>query len=305
MPAIGFGTGIGAADVEKHHGSSQAEVTIAAVNTALDCGYRAIDTAQRYGTEPPVGEVLKQRFASGSLGRGDIFVTTKVSNPRPAPAGMLEGGGIKYMLQPELSAYDGVLNEFAGCLKNLQLDYVDLLLIHFPGPPAGDGTSLSPELSQKKRLEAWRALEALHKEGKARAIGVSNYCERHLLELVGVAEFMPMVNQVELHPRLTQPRLRAFCAEHRIVVTAYSPLSGADLEAEAIAAIAAQHSASPAAVVLSWLRQHGCIVIPKSLSPGRIKANLSDSVVLSAAEMDRLDGLDEGRRINADTEGIV
>lgn len=132
MPLCGFGTGIGAADVEKHGGASQHAVTVAAVNAALDCGYVAIDTAQRYGTEPAIGEVLAERFAHGT-DRGDVFITTKVANPRPAPAGMLPGGGLKYMLQPQLSAYDGVLDEFDGCLKNLGLDAVDLLLIHFPG----------------------------------------------------------------------------------------------------------------------------------------------------------------------------
>jgi diketogulonate reductase-like aldo/keto reductase len=167
-----------------------------------------------YGTEPPIGEVLAERFAAG-LSRDDVFVTTKVANPRPAPAGMLPGGGLKYMLQPELSAYEGVLDEFRGCLENLQLDAVDLLLIHFPGPPHTDNASLSPELSQKKRLEAWRALETIYEEGRAKAIGVSNYCVRHLEELIGVAKVMPMVNQVELHTRLAQPELRAWCTEHR------------------------------------------------------------------------------------------
>eukprot|EP01043_Picozoa_sp_COSAG02_P071501 COSAG02_NODE_13091_length_1447_cov_1.335312_2_plen_178_part_01 len=132
MPLCGFGTGIGAADVEKHGGATQHAVTVDAVNVALDCGYVAIDTAQRYGTEPAIGEVLAERFARGTV-RDDVFITTKVANPRPAPAGMLPGGGLKYMLQPRLSAYDGVLDEFEGCLKNLQLEAVDLLLIHFPG----------------------------------------------------------------------------------------------------------------------------------------------------------------------------
>eukprot|EP01045_Picozoa_sp_COSAG04_P009257 COSAG04_NODE_531_length_12994_cov_3.113687_13_plen_212_part_00 len=109
FPLVGFGTGIGAADVEKHGGSSQAEVTEQAVNVALDAGYKAIDTAQRYGTEPPIGAVLAARFASGSLKREDVFITTKTSNPRPAPAGMLPGGGLEYMLKPEMSAYDGLL----------------------------------------------------------------------------------------------------------------------------------------------------------------------------------------------------
>eukprot|EP01052_Picozoa_sp_SAG31_P031585 SAG31_NODE_3362_length_4364_cov_1.463540_5_plen_194_part_00 len=174
-------------------------MTVAAVNTALDCGYVAIDTAQRYGTEPPIGEVLAARFDAGALQRSDVFITTKVANPRPAPAGMLPGGGLKYMLQPNLSAYDGVLDEFRGCLENLQMDAVDLLLIHFPGPPHTDDASLSPELSRQKRLEAWRALETIYEQGRAKAIGVSNYCARHLNELVGVAKVMPMVNQVELH----------------------------------------------------------------------------------------------------------
>jgi diketogulonate reductase-like aldo/keto reductase len=124
--------------VERHAGGTQHAVTVSAVNAALDCGYVAIDTAQRYGTEPAIGEVLAERFAQAPAGprwraREDVFITTKVANPRPAPAGMLPGGGLKYMLQSQLSAYDGVMDEFDGCLKNLQLDAVDLLLIHFPG----------------------------------------------------------------------------------------------------------------------------------------------------------------------------
>ena len=314
MPAVGFGTGIGQADVEKHGGSSQAEVTIAACDAALDCGYRAIDTAQRYGTEPAVGQVLKRRFETGSLSRADVFITTKVANPRPAPAGMLPGGGLKYMLQPQLSAYEGVLDEFAGCLRNLQLEHVDLLLIHFPGPPAPDGSSLSPELSQRKRLEAWNALETIYREGKAKAIGVSNYCIRHLQELLTSpsVEFLPHVNQCELHTRLQQPALRKFCASHNIALTAYSPLSGADLGAAPVVAAASKYNVSPAAVVLSWLRQHGCIVIPKSLTPSRIAENFQSAggegngmVRLTREEMALIDTLDEGRRINADTEAIV
>ena len=146
MPLCGFGTGIGAADVARHGGATQHAVTVDAVNAALDCGYVAIDTAQRYGTEPAIGEVLAERFASAGLSREDVFITTKVANPRPAPAGMLPGGGLKYMLQPQLSAYEGVLAEFDGCLKNLQLDAVDLLLIHFPGvraEPLSSSHSLS------------------------------------------------------------------------------------------------------------------------------------------------------------------
>ncbi len=122
--------------VERHGGGTQHDVTVSAVNAALDCGYVAIDTAQRYGTEPAIGEVLAERFGAAGprrRARDGVFITTKVANPRPAPAGMLPGGGLKYMLQPQLSAYDGVLDEFEGCLMNLQLDAVDLLLIHFPG----------------------------------------------------------------------------------------------------------------------------------------------------------------------------
>ena len=210
---------------------------------------------------------------------------------------MLPGGGLEYMLQPELSAYDGVLDEFSGCLSNLKLDAVDLLLIHFPGPPHTDGASLSPGLSQKKRLEAWRALETIYKESRARAIGVSNYCVRHLEELVGVAEVMPMVNQCELHTRLSQPELRAWCANHQIVMTAYSPLSGADLDDPTIVSIAEAHGVGAGAVVLRWLRQLDCIVLPKSLTPSRIADNLHvpASFTLSETEMAALNGLDDGR----------
>ena len=183
-------------------------------------------------------------------------------------------------------------------------------------------------------------MEKIYSDGQARAIGVSNYAVRHLEELVGVAEVMPMVNQVELvripphptttharavshdasckpsalklrgcpqHTRLSQPALRDYCAEHGIVVTAYSPLSGADLDDPAITAIADAHGVGAGAVILRWLRQHGCAVLPKSLTPSRIADNLTvpASFQLTDAEMAKLDSLDEGLRINADAELIV
>jgi hypothetical protein len=117
MPAVGFGTGIGQADVERHGAGSQGAVTADVVGCALDLGYTAIDTAQRYGTEPYIGAVLAERFRSGDLTRDSIFITTKVANPRPAPPGMQPGGGLQYMLQPQLSAYDGVRAEFEKCLS--------------------------------------------------------------------------------------------------------------------------------------------------------------------------------------------
>ena len=179
-------------------------------------------------------------------------------------------------------------------------------------------------------------MEKIYSDGQARAIGVSNYAVRHLEELVGVAEVMPMVNQVELvrkslpttqtpsphqsckssalklrgcrqHTKLSQPALREYCAAHGIVVTAYSPLSGADLDDPVITAIADAHGVGAGAVILRWLRQHGCAVLPKSLTPSRIADNLTvpASFQLTDEEMAKLDGLDEGLRINADAELIV
>ena len=306
LPSIGLGCG--------YNPTEEAERGRTMIDTAIRCGYRHIDTAQRYGTEPAVGDALAEAFASGALRRAEVWVTTKVANPRPAfqGSGMQVGGGIGYMLRRDVDAYEGLLEEFAGCLKSLRLEHVDLLLMHYPGQPPEDeqqdpGGPLTAAEATSKRLAAWRAMETIKAAGKARAVGVSNYCPRHLQEIEAAGMSLPEVNQIELHPRHQQRALVEYCQHEGIVVTAFSPLNGADLTDPVLTAIAARHRVSPAGVVLRWLLQRGCVVIPKSMTPARVEDNLTApaSFALSAEEMAAIEALEDGHRLDIDVNNVL
>ncbi|AJF68942.1 aldo/keto reductase [Streptomyces vietnamensis] len=238
------------------------DATTAAVTSALEAGYRSIDTAAVYGNEAGVGRALG---ASG-LAREELFVTTKLWNAD--------------------QGYDATLRAFDDSLAKLGLDYVDLYLIHWPTP------------ARDLYRDSWRALERLAEEGRIRAAGVSNFQPEHLRRLMDGAALTPAVNQIELHPALQQSELRAFHGEHRIATEAWSPLAqGAVLDDPAIAAIAAAHGKSPAQVVIRWHLQLGNVVIPKSVTPARIRANFDVfDFVLTDEEMAAIAGLDRGLR---------
>ncbi|WP_440555849.1 aldo/keto reductase [Streptomyces sp. SCPE 10] len=238
------------------------EQTTAAVTSALEAGYRSIDTAAIYGNETGVGRAL----AAAALPREELFVTTKVWNAD--------------------QGYDATLRAFDASLAKLGLDYVDLYLIHWPTP------------DRDLYRDSWRALERLAEEGRIRAAGVSNFQPGHLERLLDGATLIPAVNQIELHPGLQQAALRAFHAEHKIATEAWSPLAqGAVLDDPAITDIAARHGKSPAQVVIRWHLQLGNIVIPKSVTPARIRENLDVfDFALSEQEMTAIAALDRDLR---------
>ncbi|MGA8664327.1 MAG: aldo/keto reductase [Thermoplasmata archaeon] len=241
-------------------------VTQRSVRSALDAGYRHVDTAKLYGNEADVGEAIR---ASG-LPRGEVFVTTKLWHTD--------------------HGFDEAQAACRASLGRLGLGYIDLYLIHWPTAP-------SPE----HRQASWRALERLQTEGMCRAIGVSNYSVRHLEELRAHSDVVPAVDQVELHPFVYDPDLLAYCGRHGIRVEAYSPLTrGKQLDHPTIAAIAQAHARSPAQVLLRWGLQHGVVVLPRSIRAERIQENgrLFD-FALTDAEMARLDGLRGGPRVTA------
>ncbi|MGV9354853.1 aldo/keto reductase [Streptomyces misionensis] len=238
------------------------EQTTAAVTSALEAGYRSIDTAAIYGNETGVGRAL----AAAALPRDELFVTTKVWNAD--------------------QGYDATLRAFDTSLAKLGLDYVDLYLIHWPTP------------ARDLYRDSWRALERLAAEGRIRAAGVSNFQPGHLERLLDGATLTPAVNQIELHPGLQQAALRAFHAEHGIATEAWSPLAqGAVLDDPAITDIAARHGKSPAQVVIRWHLQLGNVVIPKSVTPARIRENLDVfDFALSEREMTAIAALDRDLR---------
>ncbi|WP_344526377.1 aldo/keto reductase [Streptomyces albiaxialis] len=246
------------------------EETAAAVSSALEAGYRSIDTAAVYGNERGVGRAL----AGSGIAREELFVTTKLWN---ADQGR-----------------DTTLAAFDASLDKLGLDHVDLYLIHWPTP------------AHDLYVETFKALEEILADGRARAIGVSNFQVPHLRRLMDETGTTPAVNQVELHPALQQRELRAFHAEHGIATEAWSPLAqGAVLKDEALVRVAGAHGVSPAQAVLRWHLQLGNIVIPKSVTPERIRQNLDVfGFELSDADMAALGGLDRGLRTGPDPDTL-
>jgi 2,5-diketo-D-gluconate reductase A len=228
----------------------------------LEAGYRHIDTAAAYGNEEGVGAAL----ASSGLSRDEYFVASKLWSPQPDP--------------------NATVAAFEASLERLGLDHVDLYLLHWP-VTAGDGP-----------VETWRTLEEIHREESARTIGVSNFRVEDLELLEREAETRPTVNQVELHPRQQQVRLRAWHAEHGVASEAWSPLAqGRALVDEPIVRIAERHRRTPAQVTLRWHLQLGNVVIPKSATPERIRENVEVfDFELSGEEMATIAGLDRGSR---------
>ncbi|MDX3355174.1 aldo/keto reductase [Streptomyces sp. ME01-24h] len=239
----------------------------AAVATALEAGYRSIDTAALYQNESGTGRAI----AASGIPREELFVTTKLWNTD--------------------QGHDNALRAFDTSLRKLDLDYVDLYLIHWPTPARG------------LYLETWRALEKIHADGRARAIGVSNFPVAQLQHLLDEGGVVPAVNQVELHPHLPQGELRAFHAGHGIATEAWSPLGQGRglLDEPALAAVAGKHGRTPAQVVLRWHLQLGNVVIPKSVTPARIRENIDVfGFELDGEDLAAIDALDNGGRLGPD-----
>lgn len=228
IPQLGFG-------VWEIPNSSVAKTVV----TAIEAGYRSIDTAQGYGNEEGVG----QGIVDSGLPREELFITSK--------------------LRTKDQGYDATLKSFMGSLDRLGLDYLDLFLIHWPVP------------KHDRYSDTWKAFVQLKRDGRIRSIGVSNFLQDHLDRIIGDSGVVPAVNQIELHPEFQQRDVRAFHSQHNIAIECYSPLGrGQVLDNDIIGRIAARHGTSPAQVIIRWHVQQGLIAIPKSVRPERIKANI-------------------------------
>lgn len=272
MPALGFGVF-----------QTPPEQTVTAVRTALQSGYRHIDTAAAYGNEREVGQALRE----SGVAREEVFVETKV---------WISDYG-----------YDATLHAFDKSAGKLGIETIDLLILHQPLPTVFDLTT-----------EAYRALERLLADGRVRAIGVSNFMPEHLRTLLQTATVVPAVNQVEVHPYFRQPDVLSANAEHGIVSQAWSPIGGitfypgygqdrrSTLEDPTIGAVATAHDRTPAQVMLRWHLQQGRSAIPKSVTPSRIAENLDvTGFELTADELAAIDALDIGHRGGPDPAAIT
>ncbi|TFF92074.1 MAG: aldo/keto reductase [Promethearchaeota archaeon] len=252
IPVLGFGTW-----------GLEGKTAINATRWAIEIGYRLIDTAFIYGNEVEVGKAIK---ASEVL-REEIFITTKV-------------------WQTDMR-YKKTFKSFERSLKNLDIDYLDLFLIHWP---------------REKRLETWRAMEKIYEEGKVKSIGVSNFTISNLKELLSHSEIIPVVNQVEFSPFLYQKDLLEFCHQHKIQLEAYSPLTRANkLNNPVLKDISNKYKKTTAQILLRWALQHQIIAIPKSSSKEHIEenANIFDFII-EEADMKKLDRVDECFRVVED-----
>lgn len=261
LPRLGFGTSpMNDADTER------------AVGVALEAGYRLIDTAENYGNERGVGRAVR----ASALPREDVWVTTK--------------------LNKRWHGVDLVAQALDGSLQRLGLDYVDLLLIHWPNP------------DQDRYVDAWRGLAQLLEQGRVRAIGTSNFKPAHLDRLLAETGVPPDLNQIQLNPFTTRDGARAYDAEHGIVTQSWSPLGGrrANVLADpAINAVASRLGRTPAQVVVRWHLQLGLAVIPKSSDPNRIRANADVwDFALSEEDMTTISGLDQGEGAATDSDAF-
>lgn len=251
--------------------TEEGEEVIQAVKAAIHHGYRSIDTAAIYENERGVGQAIQQCMKDNVVQREQLFVTTKVWNTD--------------------LGYEETLKAFEESIQKLALDYIDLYLIHWP--------------VTNRYQDAWRALEKLYADGRVRAIGVSNFHVHHLENLLESATIVPMVNQIEYHPRLIQPEVSSFCKAHNIQMEAWSPLmKGQILDHPTILELAQKHEKTAAQIVLRWNLQKGVVTIPKSTKEHRIIENASIfDFELEQAEVTTIDGLNLNSRIgtNPDT----
>lgn len=254
IPSIGFGT----------YKSGDDEETAKIIKNALNLGYKMIDTASFYNNEVGIGNGIKE----SGIDRKDIFIVTKLWN--------------------DDHGYDKTIEAFNKSLNNLQVDYIDLYLIHWPN---------------KLNAETWRAFEHLYETGKVKAIGVCNFKVEHLEELKKTAKIMPMVNQVEIHPFSTKNNIIKYCKDNNIKVVAWSPISrGRVLSNELMIDLSQKYKKSIVQIVLRWHMQKGVIPIPKSSNENRIKENIDIfDFEISSEDMKAIDSLDEGYDMSVST----
>lgn len=294
MPSVAFGCAFGDWVGKTDFQGFLPEQAWRALTLALETGYRAFDGAHAYGTESILGSLLGQRFASGELSREDVFLTTKIAHPLTPP----------HVNISHLRTWDAdkvpdiaqrVRDDFMRSLEDLRVGYVDLLLVHWPGPFGNTDAAFA----RRARQTIWETVAELHEKGAARAVGVSNFSVAHLSQLLeDVPTLRPAVNQVEVHPYCRDPELEAFCRQEGIAVTAYAPFaSGAFdlLRDPVLVELAKTHGVGIGQLILRWHVQSGRAVLPKSSKEERMRQNRDlFGFSLSDAELKTIDALGAG-----------
>lgn len=266
IPCVGFGT----------FKTPDGEVCVSAVKEAIRCGYRHIDTASVYANESSVGRALRE----SGVERRELFITSKLWN--------------------DDQGYDSALRAFEESLRRLDTDYLDLYLIHWPVPAA------HKEDWQRANLDSWRAFERLYKEGRIRAIGVSNFMPHHLEPLMEAAEIQPMVNQIELHPQFPQEETVAFCRREGIVVESWGPLiQGKAFELPLLKGLAEKYGRTVAQICIRWSLQKGILPLPKSVHRDRIVSNAQVfDFSISPEDMEQIESLSSLGRVGKHPDHI-
>lgn len=259
IPSIAFGT----------WKISDENICRKSVKYALECGYRHIDAARIYNNEIFVGKGISEFLKENpNIKREDLFITTKVWNSD--------------------QGYEETLKAFEASLERLNLDYIDLYLIHWPNTK-----------NMATTFETWKALEKLYNDKKVRAIGVCNFEKHHLEELEQISTVTPMVNQIEIHPYNQQLELRKYCENKNIIVESWSPLIQGNVNDPLIVELAEKYKKSPAQIILKWHLQNWLLPLPKSITPSRIKENRELDFVLTKEDMEKINSLNKNERLGS------
>ncbi|MBM6690364.1 aldo/keto reductase [Fusobacterium mortiferum] len=259
IPSIAFGT----------WKISDENICRKSVKYALECGYRHIDAARIYNNEIFVGKGISEFLKENpNIKREDLFITTKVWNSD--------------------QGYEETLKAFEASLERLNLDYIDLYLIHWPNTK-----------NMTTTFETWKALEKLYNDKKVRAIGVCNFEKHHLEELEQISTVTPMVNQIEIHPYNQQLELRKYCESKNIIVESWSPLIQGNVNDTLIVELAEKYKKSPAQIILKWHLQNWLLPLPKSITPSRIKENRELDFVLTKEDMEKINSLNKNERLGS------
>lgn len=259
IPSIAFGT----------WKISDENICRKSVKYALECGYRHIDAARIYNNEIFVGKGISEFLKENpNIKREDLFITTKVWNSD--------------------QGYEETLKAFEASLQRLNLDYIDLYLIHWPNTK-----------NMATTFETWKALEKLYNDKKVRAIGVCNFEKHHLEELEQISTVTPMVNQIEIHPYNQQLELRKYCESKNIIIESWSPLIQGNVNDPLIVELAEKYKKSPAQIILKWHLQNWLLPLPKSITPSRIKENRELDFILTKEDMEKINSLNKNERLGS------